>query len=49
MLEGCGARLATPWLALADAIAESVKEKFGIVLELEPIVMGVSLGCADDG
>ena len=49
VLEGCGARLATPWLALADAIAESVKETFGIVLELEPIVMGVSLGCADDG
>ena len=49
VLEGCGARLATPWLALSDAIAESVKETFGIVLELEPIVMGVSMGCADDG
>ena len=49
VLEGCGARLATPWLALSDAIAESVEETFGIVLELEPIVMGVSMGCGDDG
>ena len=49
VLEGCGARLATPGLALADAIVERVKETFGIALELEPIVMGVSKGCAGDG
>lgn len=48
VLEGCGARVATPWLALADAIAQSVQETFGILLELEPTVMGVSMGCAED-
>jgi UDP-N-acetylmuramate dehydrogenase len=40
VLEGCGARSAVPWLALAEAIAASVKEAYNVSLELEPRVIG---------
>ena len=43
VLVGRGAASATPFLALADEIAESVQATFGIALEREPQVVGVAL------
>ena len=40
VLEGCGARSAAPWLALAEAITNSVREAYNVSLELEPRVIG---------
>ena len=42
VLEGCGARSAAPWLALAEEIAASVKEAYNVSLDLEPRVIGVT-------
>ena len=42
VLEGCGARSAAPWLALAEDIAGSVKEAYDVSLELEPRVIGAT-------
>ena len=42
VLEGCGASSALPWLSLAEAIAGSVEDAYGVSLELEPRVMGRS-------
>ena len=42
VLEGCGARSAAPWLALAEDIAASVKDAYSVTLELEPRVMGAA-------
>jgi len=42
VLEGCGARSAAPWLALAEDIAASVKEAYDVSLELEPRVIGAT-------
>jgi UDP-N-acetylmuramate dehydrogenase len=42
VLEGCGARSAAPWLALAEDIAASVREAYDVSLELEPRVIGAT-------
>ena len=42
VLEGCGARSAAAWLALAADIAASVEEAYNVSLELEPRVIGVA-------
>ena len=42
VLEGCGARSATAWLALAADIAASVREAYDVSLELEPRVIGAA-------
>ena len=42
VLEGCGARSAAPWLALAKDIATSVKDAYEVSLELEPRVIGAT-------
>ena len=43
VLEGCGARSAAPWLALAEDIAASVKDAYNVSLELEPRVIGAGV------
>ena len=40
VLVGCGAQTAEPWLTLAADIVASVESAFGLILDLEPRVLG---------
>ena len=46
VLEGCGAKSATPWLTMAEAIHDSVLEAYGVSLEIEPRIIGSPAGSA---